>query len=99
MTTVARASCSSDEALCNDYGTTFRNYKEQETPRQRAVAAFYATQHAQQTYAFASAQQERFGKLDNSRMTLWEAAGACDSPLLWCPLATHAALEHVRQSS
>ena len=76
MTAVARAPAESEEALCNDYGTTFRNYKEQETPRQRAVAAFYAEQHKHQTYAFATEQKQRYGALDTCRMTLWEAAGA-----------------------
>jgi hypothetical protein len=63
-------------AALNAYGAAFRDYTLLETPRQRAVAVFYAEQHAQQTYAFVQAQKAKHLGLQRREMSIWEAAGA-----------------------
>ena len=60
----------------NAYGTGFRDYAAQETPRQRQVKAFYAEQHAKQTYDFVQAQKAKHLGLCRREMSIWEAAGA-----------------------
>ena len=58
---------------CN--GDAFRDYSLLQTPRQCAVAAFYAEQHAKQTHAFVQAQKVKHLGLTRREMSVWEAAG------------------------
>jgi hypothetical protein len=69
-------------AALNAYGTAFRDYNLLETPRQRSVAAFYAEQHAKQTYAFVQAQKAKHLGLARREMGVWEAAGKRPLPSL-----------------
>ncbi len=60
----------------NDYGSAFRDYTTQATPRQKAVERFYAEQHARQTHAFVQEQKALHLGLTRRSMSIWEAAGA-----------------------
>ncbi|KAK3247977.1 Inositol oxygenase 1 [Cymbomonas tetramitiformis] len=58
----------------NDYGTTFRNYDDKESERQKNVDAFYKENHEKQSYAFVQKQREEWLKLDKDVMSIWDAA-------------------------
>ena len=72
----------------NAYGDAFRDYSLTETPRQRAVAAFYAEQHAKQTHAFVQAQKAKHLGLARREMSIWEAAGAHAAARVACAART-----------
>jgi hypothetical protein len=76
MAAVAAMQLAEAPAAVNAYGQAFRDYSVQETPRQIAVAAFYAEQHAKQTFGFVAAQKATHAALDTRTMSIWEAAGA-----------------------
>jgi hypothetical protein len=73
---MAAALAPAEAPAVNAYGAAFRDYSAQETPRQKAVAAFYAEQHAKQTFAFVQAQKAKHCALGRREMSIWEAAGA-----------------------
>jgi hypothetical protein len=76
MAAVAATQLAEAPAAVNAYGQAFRDYSVQETPRQIAVAAFYAEQHAKQTFGFVAAQKATHAALNTRTMSIWEAAGA-----------------------
>ena len=76
MAAAAAQMAPAEAPAMNAYGDAFRDYSLTATPRQRAVAAFYAEQHAKQTHAFVQAQKAKHLSLARREMSIWEAAGA-----------------------
>ncbi|KAK4415622.1 Inositol oxygenase 1 [Sesamum alatum] len=54
----------------NAFGNSFRNY--QDSLRRIAVEELYRTNHAFQTYEFAMAKKEEYGRLEKGVMSIWE---------------------------
>ncbi|KAL0410553.1 UNVERIFIED_CONTAM: Inositol oxygenase 1 [Sesamum latifolium] len=55
----------------NAFGNSFRNYQ-QESLRRIIVEEFYRENHTFQTYDFAMAKKEEYGRLNKGVMSIWE---------------------------